>query len=585
MAFMMPIMAQLGAPATKQSEGGTPPEESGDFGAVLASLLSPGDSSQDESIAALLDREPPGTDNADETTDQAPAPTVAQTAIIMPVAVDPAAEAPAIDAEQSNTELATTEPATAELTNTESPDSEQLNIEQLNTEFPDIDLPTALTEELEEAESPAGDGAAPPDGDEVISTEPPDSDVPVEDSPPPPEVDDIPEVGDDPPADPAPDVDTSETDQPEVTSRPGLRLGQQDTMPGLRLGQQDTIPGLRLGQQVVEDQPIPQDGQEVVEEQPDPQVGKQVVEEQPVPQVGQQDAEEPPVPQVGQQDAEEPPVPQVGQQDADILPVDETPGNAPARDEENTERGLRVGRRAVAPQAGIPVGSRMLDPHPSVTVQGWIRPAVAGASRSAAATDNVVLPAEAPVVVPAAEVPDGFQDASDQGTESFEGLGRQVAGPQSGKSPETFDPAIPVRIEAGEPAKLAGAIRSMSVRGQREARLHLVPAQLGPRDVHIEVDAGKIVVTLTTESAAGRQALQSQLPELRLALEQAGFELDRLDLSQGGPTSTLDQPGQEEDGLQQRQNLGSQRRLEATAAVDAAEAMVLEHDGVVDYLV
>jgi len=59
------------------------------------------------------------------------------------------------------------------------------------------------------------------------------------------------------------------------------------------------------------------------------------------------------------------------------------------------------------------------------------------------------------------------------------------------------------------------------------------PEDLGPVEVTLQVHRGVVSVELTSASAAARDALSSNLGELRSALSNAGLQLGNLDVGNG----------------------------------------------------
>jgi flagellar hook-length control protein FliK len=67
----------------------------------------------------------------------------------------------------------------------------------------------------------------------------------------------------------------------------------------------------------------------------------------------------------------------------------------------------------------------------------------------------------------------------------------------------------------------------------KEARLSLHPENLGHVDVKITLHAnGQLVAQLTADTMAGKQLLESQLPQLRQALQNQGLQVERLEVAQ-----------------------------------------------------
>jgi len=100
-----------------------------------------------------------------------------------------------------------------------------------------------------------------------------------------------------------------------------------------------------------------------------------------------------------------------------------------------------------------------------------------------------------------------------------------------------------------------------------EARIRLIPEHLGELDVKISVQNGTVTALFTAETAAAREMLEMQLPMLRTALQQQGFQVDRLVVTQqqtGGPA-----PGFAQD--ERGQHAGNQERRQGGAREAVAE--------------
>lgn len=137
------------------------------------------------------------------------------------------------------------------------------------------------------------------------------------------------------------------------------------------------------------------------------------------------------------------------------------------------------------------------------------------------------------------------------GTEAFV---PDAAPAELAEAPETRPPALPAEARAAAVSTAAAVTPETLVRGSPETvaklaadivrkldgqttrfDLELDPHGLGKVDVAIEIDrAGKMTAALTFDSAQSAADLRGRSGELRLALEQAGF-----DVSEGGLTFDL----------------------------------------------
>lgn len=96
-----------------------------------------------------------------------------------------------------------------------------------------------------------------------------------------------------------------------------------------------------------------------------------------------------------------------------------------------------------------------------------------------------------------------------------------------------------------------------------EAKISLVPEHLGQLDVKVSVQNGVVTAIFSAETASAREMLELQLPQLRLALQQQGLQVERLVVSQqtGGPGSGQFQDDrQRQSWEQERKRNGSKER-------------------------
>lgn len=101
-------------------------------------------------------------------------------------------------------------------------------------------------------------------------------------------------------------------------------------------------------------------------------------------------------------------------------------------------------------------------------------------------------------------------------------------------TPSTERPAM---MHAGQFAEQMGEwmVKQFSVLRAGElsqARITLVPEHLGHLDVKISVQNGTVTAVFAAETTGAREMLELQLPQLRMALQQQGFQVERLVVSQ-----------------------------------------------------
>lgn len=68
--------------------------------------------------------------------------------------------------------------------------------------------------------------------------------------------------------------------------------------------------------------------------------------------------------------------------------------------------------------------------------------------------------------------------------------------------------------------------------GLTEARISLIPEHLGQVDVKISVHNGQLVAQFVADSMHGKEMIESQLSQLRIALQSTGLQIDKLEVTQ-----------------------------------------------------
>ena len=74
--------------------------------------------------------------------------------------------------------------------------------------------------------------------------------------------------------------------------------------------------------------------------------------------------------------------------------------------------------------------------------------------------------------------------------------------------------------------------------GFSEAKLSLFPKNLGHIDVKISMHDGQLFAQFAADSLAGKQMLESQLPQLRQALLSQGLQVEKLEVTQSNQMSS-----------------------------------------------
>ena len=106
---------------------------------------------------------------------------------------------------------------------------------------------------------------------------------------------------------------------------------------------------------------------------------------------------------------------------------------------------------------------------------------------------------------------------------------------------------------------------ALQVSGENsELRIKLEPESLGEVVLHVRMESGKMQAQIDVSQAGVKAVLENNLPQLRLALQQRGIDVQRLDVSFGGERLAHDSGG----GNADRQSHHGFRR---NAGADAVE--------------
>jgi flagellar hook-length control protein FliK len=97
------------------------------------------------------------------------------------------------------------------------------------------------------------------------------------------------------------------------------------------------------------------------------------------------------------------------------------------------------------------------------------------------------------------------------------------------------------------------------VDGISEAKLSLFPKNLGHVDVKISMHEGQLIAHFAADTLAGKQMLESQLPQLRQTLQSQGLQVERLEVTQNESMQSgmfQDQRHGQQSNFNMRQNKG-----------------------------
>ncbi|MDP5273443.1 flagellar hook-length control protein FliK [Chengkuizengella axinellae] len=94
-------------------------------------------------------------------------------------------------------------------------------------------------------------------------------------------------------------------------------------------------------------------------------------------------------------------------------------------------------------------------------------------------------------------------------------------------------------------------IRFSQFNGIAEARISLVPEQLGHVDVHLKLENGQLITQFMTDKLIGKEMIESQLPQLRQALQNLGIQVDKVEVVHNDSSPEFFQGGQNQQFSQQ----------------------------------
>ncbi|MCL5676670.1 MAG: flagellar hook-length control protein FliK, partial [Firmicutes bacterium] len=114
--------------------------------------------------------------------------------------------------------------------------------------------------------------------------------------------------------------------------------------------------------------------------------------------------------------------------------------------------------------------------------------------------------------------------------------------------PRSLEPAqavpsqvAPAPVEARDIlGQVIGRVK-VSVSGERtEARIHLVPEQLGPVDLKVSMEGGQLTARFHVATGQVKEILEQHLLELKQALHDQGFRVEQFSVTMGAGTTAQD---------------------------------------------
>lgn len=124
-------------------------------------------------------------------------------------------------------------------------------------------------------------------------------------------------------------------------------------------------------------------------------------------------------------------------------------------------------------------------------------------------------------------------------------------------------PPVPVEKFGDEMSRfLVSKLEIIQAGGVSEAKISLFPEHLGQVDVKITMQNGQLIAQFMTEHAFAKESLESQMAQLRSALQSQGLQVNKLEVTQNTPLSShMYQDGRQPgSGTGQQQN-GKRREV------------------------
>jgi len=140
-------------------------------------------------------------------------------------------------------------------------------------------------------------------------------------------------------------------------------------------------------------------------------------------------------------------------------------------------------------------------------------------------------------------------------------------------------PTVAVNVpmdQSGWGQALGERLMLLANQGTQQARIQLNPRELGPLEVNITVKDDKATINFTAQHAVTREALEAELPRLRMMMQENGFE--ELDVQVGREEGRSLADGEQGDDDEQNQAGGSdEQQLEGTEQATAQPRGLVDH--------
>ena len=181
------------------------------------------------------------------------------------------------------------------------------------------------------------------------------------------------------------------------------------------------------------------------------------------------------------------------------------------------------------------------DPQASTAAQAAVpQGAAPGPHSGAASPSNASQPAAVRAAAPVTGTPSQGANTGNGG--QLGGRDSSQAGTAKADAPvpgsETRDAMEKLLVDREDrmqrEANILRQIKASLKPGGRELSIRLSPASLGRVDMNLAVREGRLTATIRTESKEAHEAIERQLPELQVALENQGIEVMGFDLELAG---------------------------------------------------
>ncbi|MBP2001116.1 flagellar hook-length control protein FliK [Paenibacillus shirakamiensis] len=126
--------------------------------------------------------------------------------------------------------------------------------------------------------------------------------------------------------------------------------------------------------------------------------------------------------------------------------------------------------------------------------------------------------------------------------------------------------AVPVDQFAKEMGSfVVSKLDILKLQGGAEARIILFPEHMGQVDVKITLQNGQLIAQFATEHASAKDSLEQQMNQLRVALQNQGIQVEKLEVTQNQSLSShMYHDGRQSGSGAGKQHQGTRQRGEAT---------------------